>query len=210
MSDDVLSPLTGPAIRIETRDQLEEFLLRPNASELVRASSFEQIFFTIKTLGLGDSIGLLSHVTPDHVAGFLDLDCWRKDVFVPRPFMEWIAAFAEVGPEATVQALSAVDEFVIAVFLKDLVEVFEIERDEPPPAPDLMFSPDNRFAVLQTGEGDAGAIAFMILDGFFRFNPDLAYSVLRRIRYTTRMELEETAYQHKLRRLDVHGFVDYY
>src|SRR5438132_10627798 len=33
---------------------------------------------------------------------------------------------------------------------------------------------------------------------------------MTRVRYTTRIELEETAYENKNRRLEMHGFVDYY
>ena len=50
----------------------------------------------------------------------------------------------------------------------------------------------------------------MILDVLFKHDPDHGLRILRRVRYTTRIELEETAYQNKTRRLDVHGFVDYY
>ena len=134
MSEDVLSPLIGSTLRIQDREGLEEFLARPDAESVVHGSSFEQIFFTVKILGLADALGLLPMVTPRQVRGFIDLDCWRKDSFVSRPFMEWVSAFAQVGPEETVRALGGVDEFVRCAVLKDSIEVFEIERDEPPPA----------------------------------------------------------------------------
>lgn len=210
MSDDVLSAFIGSGIRVQNKKQLEDFLALPDAKETVQSSSFEQVFFTLKTLGLADAIALLPFVTAKQVCGFIDLDCWRKDSFVRRPFIEWIAVFAEVGPEETVHALSGIDEDVIALFLKDLITVYEIERDEPPLATELVFSPDNRFAVHQEETGDAASIASLIVDALFRHTPDLGYSVIRRVRYTTRTELEETAYQNKVRRLDVHGFVDYY
>ena len=210
MSDDVLSPLVGKTLRISNKAQLDELLASPDARAAVEAASFEQVFFTVKALGLGDSLDLLPLVTAAQVRGFIDLDCWRKDTFVRRPFMEWIAAYVQSGPETISRALTGIDEFVIALFLKDLVEVFEVDRDEPPPATELVFSPDNRFAVRQTESGDPSTISALILDAMFRFNPDLGYTILRHIRYIPRIELEETAYQNKLRRLDVHGFVDYY
>ena len=139
MSGDVLAPLTGPAFRIADKADLEEFLARPESADAVRSASFEQVFFTIKALGLGDAIELLPHVSPRQVRGFIDLDCWRKDHFVRRPFMEWMSAFIQAGPEETVRALGGVDEDVIALFLKDLIEVYEVERDDPPPATELTF-----------------------------------------------------------------------
>lgn len=210
MSEEVLALLTGSGIRIEDRDELEEFLSMPDAKEAVAGSSFEQVFFTVKALGLPDALDLLPLVSARQICGFIDLDCWRKDSFVRKPFMEWIAAFVQAGPEETARALSGIDYVVVALFLKNLITVYEIERDEPPPATQLLYSPDNSLAVEQTGSGDAATISTLILDALFKYNPDLGYAVLRKVRYTTRIELEETAYQNKVRRLDVHGFVDYY
>ena len=210
MSEDVLTPLMGASLRIGDKAGLDRFLGRPDAAGVIASSSFEQVFFTIKTIGLGDSVRLLPYVSASQVRGFIDLDCWRKDKFVPRPFMEWIAGFVAVGPEHTVRALGGIDEDVVALFLKDLIEVFEIERDEPPPATELTFTPDGRLAVRQKGSGEDASVAALILDALFRYAPDPGLRLLRRVRYTTRAELEETAYENKIRRLDVHGFVDYY
>ena len=210
MSDDVLAPLTGPGIRIHDKAGLDEFLALPDATGAVQSSSSEQLFFTVKTVGLADSLALLPLVTRRQVCGFVDLDCWRKDSFVRKPFMEWIAAFVQVGPDETVRALSGIDENVIALFLKDIITVYELERDEPAPETELFFTPDRRFAVHQDEEGELATISSLILDVLFRNAPDLGYSLLRRVRYTTRTVLEETAYQNKVRRLEAEGFVDYY
>ena len=210
MSDNVLDPLTGPGIRVHDKVGLEEFIALPGAGEAIQSSSSEQLFFTIKTVGLADSLALLQFVSPRQVCGFVDLDCWRKDSFVRKPFMEWIAAFIQVGPEETARALSGIDEDVVALFLKDLITVFDIDRDEPAPETELVYSPDHRFAVHQNETGEPATIASLILDVLFRSAPDLAYSLLRRVRFTTRTVLEETAYLNKVSRLEVDGFVDYY
>jgi hypothetical protein len=210
MFEELSGPLSGSGIRIQDREQLEEFLLMPEAEQAVQASSFEQVFFTLKSLGLADSLELLPLVSARQARGFVDLDCWRKDSFVRKPFMEWVAAFVQAGPEEMVRALSGIDDNVIALFLSDLITVHEIERDEPPPATQLMYTPDNTLAVHQDGTGDDATISALILDGLFKYDTGLGYGILRKVRYTTRTELEETAYQNKVRRLDVHGFVDYY
>src|SRR5215467_6500450 len=50
----------------------------------------------------------------------------------------------------------------------------------------------------------------LILDALFKYNPPLGTQILTKVRYTTRTELEEVAYDNKNRRLEMHGFVDYY
>lgn len=210
MADAASHPLNSPGLRAQTPEQLEEFLERPDAAEIVRDSSFEQVFFSVKALGLADSLDLLPLVTERQIRGFLDLDCWRKDSFARRPFMEWIAAFVQGGAEEMARALSSADAELVALFLKDLIAVYEVEQDEPPPAIQLTYTPDNALAVEQLGTGDQATMAVLILDALFRYEPALGYHILRKVRYTTATELEETAYQNKVRRLDVHGFVDYY
>ncbi len=210
MSDEILSPLIGSALRVEDRSQLEEFLTRPDAAHVVRNASFEEVFFTIKHVGLADSLDLLPLVSGKHVRGFIDLDCWRKDTFIRKPFMEWMAAFIQSGPEETMKAISGVDDNVTALFLKDLIKVYEVERDDPPTGTQLIFTPDNRFAVEPIEEDDPTSVGMLILDALFKYNPSLGSQTLTKVRYTTRTELEEVAYENKTRRLEMHGFVDYY
>jgi Family of unknown function (DUF6178) len=210
MSNPLLSPLTGSRLRIENKSQLDEFLSRDDAPRLVKAASFEEVFFAVMAVGLADSLDLLPMVTGRQVRGFIDLDCWRKDQFVRKPFMEWIAAFVQSGPEDTAKALAGIDEYVIALFLKDLIHVYEVDRDDPPESTQMILTPDSRFGVEPMEGGETTTIGLLILDALFKYNPHLGTQILTLVRYTTRLELEETAYDNKIRRLEVHGFVDYY
>ena len=210
MPDEMLSPLVGSALRVENKSQLEEFLTRPDAGRVVKTASFEEVFFTIKHVGLADSLELLPFISGKQVRGFIDLDCWRKDVFVRKPFMEWVAAFIQSGPEETMKAISGIDDTLTALFLKDLLRVYEVERDDPPVDPELIFTPDERFAVESLEGGEPATIGMLVLDALFKYNPTLGTQILTKVRYTTRIELEETAYENRNRRLEVHGFVDYY
>ncbi len=210
MPNEMLSPLAGSALRVENRDQLDEFLSRSDARYVVKAASFEEVFFSIKHIGLADSLDLLPLVSGKQVRGFIDMDCWRKDAFVRKPFMEWIAAFIQAGPEETMKAVSGIDDTVTALFLKDLIQVYEVEGDDPPSGTQLIFTPDNRFAVEPVEGGEPATIGMLIIDALFKYNPSLGTQILTKVRYTTRIELEETAYENKNRRLEAHGFVDYY
>src|SRR5215471_722086 len=210
MSNEMLSPLVGSSLRVEDKEQLEEFLARPDAQHVVKSASFEEVFFTIKHVGLADSLDLLPLLSGKHIRGFIDLDCWRKDTFVRKPFMEWVAAFIQAGAEETMKAISGIDDTITALFLKDLIKVYEIDRDDPPTGTQLIFTPDNRFGVETLEQGEPATIGMLILDALFKYNPPLGTQILRKVRYTTRIELEETAYDNKNRRLEMHGFVDYY
>ena len=99
---------------------------------------------------------------------------------------------------------------MLALFLKDLVHVYEVDRDDPPENTEMILTPDSRFGVEPMEEGEATTIGMLILDALFKYNPHLGTRILTLVRYTTRLELEETAYDNKIRRLEIHGFVDYY
>ena len=210
MSNPMLSPLTGSGLRIENKTELDDFLSRDDAGRLVKAASFEEVFFTVKAVGLADCMELLPLVTGRQIRGFIDLDCWRKDQFVRKPFMEWIAAFIQCGPEDTAKALIGIDEYVIGLFLKELVHVYEVDRDDPPDNTEMTMTPDSRFGVQPIEDGEPTTVGMLILDALFKYNPHLGTRILTLVRYTTRLELEETAYDNKNRRLEIHGFVDYY
>ncbi len=210
MSDEMLSPLIGSSLRLQNCDQLEEFLERPDAADVVKAASFEEVFFAVRHIGLADSMELLPLITSKQVRGFIDLDCWRKDTFVTKPFMEWVAAFIQAGPEEAVRALSGIDELVISLFLKDVTHVYEVDRDDPPEGTQMIFTPDNRFGVEPVEEGEPTKIGMLILDALFKYYPALGSRILINVRFMTRTELEETAFDNKNRRLEVHGFVDYF
>src|SRR5215470_17923430 len=117
MSNEMLSPLVGSTLRVESKEQLDEFLALSDAAHVVRSASFEEVFFTIKHVGLADSLDLLPLISGKQIRGFIDLDCWRKDTFVRKPFMEWIAAFIQAGAEETMKAISGIDDILTALFL---------------------------------------------------------------------------------------------
>src|SRR6476646_10065425 len=87
------------SLRISDKMQLDTFLTHRDARELVRSMPYQDIFLTIKAVGLADSLELLPHTSLDQRRGFFDLDCWRKDSFHVHSFMEWMAAFVQCGPE---------------------------------------------------------------------------------------------------------------
>jgi uncharacterized protein DUF6178 len=198
------------SLRITDRRLLEELLMRSNARGLVHSTSYQDIFILIKTVGLADSLELLPLTSDEQRCGFIDLDCWRKDSFHLPRFMEWLAAFIHCGPEETVRMARAVDANVLSLFLKYSIQVHFMDPEEPRPDVALFLTPDDRFGIEITGEGESAPMARLLLDALFRFDPSLGYDLIDRVYWKNRVSLEEEAYQDKRRRLEQIGFVDYY
>ncbi len=205
-----LSHFFSGSLRINSKAELEEFLSQPGARERVRAIPYQDVFLVIKHVGLADSLEFLSFTTREQRRGLIDLDCWRKDSFHVGSFMEWMAASVESGPEEAARMARAVDPDLLALFLKESIEVYALELDEPSPDLPLIFTPDNRLGLYITADGEKGVLSKLILDSIFRFDPSLGYDVIDRVRRENRVSMEENAYQEKRRRLEEIGFVDYY
>jgi hypothetical protein len=205
-----LALFLSDSLRIGNRQQLQEFLEQPGVRKVVRSAPYQDIFLAVKTVGLADSLELLPLTTQEQRRGFIDLDCWRKDSFHVGSFMEWMAAFVQCGPEETVAMCRAVDPNLLALFLKENIEIFALELDDPPPDLPLTLTPDNRFGIHVASEGEGATLSRMLLDAIFRFDPSLGYDLIDRVRWENRVSMEEEAYQDKRRRLEEIGFVDYY
>ncbi|MEW5977209.1 MAG: DUF6178 family protein [Acidobacteriota bacterium] len=198
------------ALQVRSKSQLEEFLSKPNAARLLASTPYQDIFLTIKTVGLADCLDLLPMATRTQRRGFVDLDCWRKDAFHRKTFTEWLAAFIQTGPEETVRMARAVDPELLALFLKHDIRIHPIDPEEPSPDLALTLTPDGRFGIEVISEEESTTTSRLLLDALFRFDPALAYDVIDRVYWDNSVSLEETAYQNKRRRLEEIGFVDYF
>ena len=198
------------ALKIGDRSDLKKFLGSSDSVNQVRVSSFQDLYFVVKTLGLQNSQDLLILATQEQRCGFIDLDCWRKDNFHISTFTEWLAAYIACGPEELARTARAIDPNILAMFLKKNVEVHYLELDEPLDNLQLMLTPDERFGIEILGKDKEATIAKLSLDAIFRIDPSLGYDLIDRIRWDQSLSLEEQGYQNKCLRLEEIGFVDYY
>jgi hypothetical protein len=205
-----LALILGGALGIQNKAELEEFLEQPKAHEHVRSFPYQDVFMVSKTVGLADSLELLTLTSKEQRRGFIDLDCWRKDSFHVQTFMEWLAAFIQCGPEETVRLARSVDPEILAYFLKQYIKVYELDPEEPAPDALLTLTPDRRYGIEIIGEEEAATMARLLLDAVFRFDTSLGYDLIDRVCWGNLVALEEEAYQNKRRRLEEIGFVDYY
>jgi hypothetical protein len=205
-----LMSFLGGSLRIFTKRDMESLLESPQARHKIQSTPYQDVFMAVKTLGLSDSLGLLPLTLREQRRGFFDLDCWRKDNFNTASFLEWLAAFIQCGPEEAVRTARGLDPELLALFFKKNLTVHMIDSEENPPDLPLIFSPDRRYGVEITAEGDSATICRLLLDALFRFDPSLGYDLLDRVYWENEIGLEEEAYLNKRRRLEEIGFVDYY
>src|SRR5713101_3976910 len=81
--------------QVDAKTRQELMLADPDRVALTRALSAETLFYTLKEIGLADSVELLALAAPVQVRDMLDLDCWRKDQFNDRRLLGWLMLLDE-------------------------------------------------------------------------------------------------------------------
>ena len=91
----------------EARQDFLENLSEP--SELVRHISEEEIYFTIKVLGVDEADKLLSLTTSRQLMYILDVEVWNKDEINPHASMYWLNKIINIGEKKILQFLKTSD-----------------------------------------------------------------------------------------------------
>jgi hypothetical protein len=190
---------------LEGRRKVEALLDAPDPQALVRSLPAEDLYFTIKEVGLEDAGELVELASPQQFRAFADLDCWRRDGCVPRALLPWLRAALE-GADFR-RKLAALDLEVVELLLREVVDVWDREEDpdrEPQGTP--WTSPEGRYVVDFKAEGDDLQALKRTVDAYYADDPLQAVRFLEAVRWELPSELEETALRFRTGRMADLGF----
>ena len=104
------------------------------------------------------------------------------------------------------------DRQLLELWLKRRIRIEEIVDDDPGPAPqgDFMETPDRSYLVRLPDNPDESLLARGLLLKLYELGPEETRLWIQESRYRTSIELEETAYQNRKRRIEDMGFQDYF
>jgi hypothetical protein len=181
---------------------------------LVRALPADELYFTIREIGLGDAAILAQLASPEQFKTFLDLGAWTAEGFAPRKALPWLRA-ARAGSHADPKAaarwarkLAALDAELLYLVLRDALLVHDLEAN---PDPELqsdrfMRTPEGRYLLEFTVEGVDYLAARGIIDDLYAEDPFRATRMLSAIQWELPAELEDTALRWRTGRLADLGF----
>ncbi|MBI3802067.1 MAG: hypothetical protein HY268_34495 [Deltaproteobacteria bacterium] len=152
-------PVPAQVVRLEQVDaktRQELILSARNSLDLTRSLSAETLFYTLKEIGLADSVDLLALASPTQVRDMVDLDCWRKDYLEDRRLLAWLMLLDEAGSGKLGEWFLHADIEVIVLLVKRHLEVIrkaEVEED-----PDFnqarYFTFDDQYLLRFLGEAE--------------------------------------------------------
>jgi hypothetical protein len=191
------------------RRRLDVILDARDPEALVRALPADELYFTIRDIGLADAVPLVQLASPDQFRVFVDLDAWSHDRLDTRKATTWLHA-ARAGAlsdpaseERWAEKLAALDREVLLLVLRASLRVHDLEADPDPEfqSDRFMRTPEGKFVVEFTVDGAEYAAVKGILDDLLAEDPFLATRLLSAIRFEADSELHETALRWRTGRL---------
>ncbi|WP_242396253.1 DUF6178 family protein, partial [Anaeromyxobacter oryzisoli] len=196
------------------RKRLDVILEARDPQALVRALPPDEVYFTIRDIGLGDAAALVRLASPEQFRTFLDLDAWSAGRFAPRRALPWLRAAragAHLDPTSAARwshKLDALDAEVLYLLLRDALRIHDLEQDPDPELTTDRFlrTPEGKFVVEFLVEGTEYLAIRGIVDDLYARDPFKASRLLSSIRWELPSELEETALRWRTGRLEDLGF----
>lgn len=196
------------------RRRLELIYDAPDPAALVRSLPADELYFTIRDIGLADAAELVRFATPNQFRALLDLDAWQKDRLDVSRALPWLrAARVGAGGDDRSQAawrrkLAALDPEVLELVLRDALRIHDLAEDpDPAVASDLFLrTPEGKFLVEFTVDGTEYLAVRGLLDDLIAEDPLRAARLLTALRWELPSELAETALRWRTGRLRDLGF----
>ncbi len=191
------------------RRRLDVILDARDPQALVRALPADELYFTIRDIGLGDAAALVQLASAAQFKTFLDLDAWDHDRFDPVKAAAWLRAAragAQLEPKAAARwsrKLAGLDREVLYLLLRASLRVHDLEQDPDPEIGSDRFlrTPEGKFVVEFLVDGTEYLAVRGIVDDLYAEDPFMASRLLSAIRWDVPSELEESALRWRAGRL---------
>ncbi len=194
--------------------RLDLILDAPNPGALVRALPADQLYFTIREIGLADSVELVQLASAEQFRVFIDLDAWRHGQFEPRRALPWLRAARAGAQQDTKLAarlarkMRALDAELVDLLLRDAIRVHDLRANDDPDveADRTMRTPDNAYLVEFLVDGTEYVAIRGLLDDIEAEEPFNLSRLLAAITWELPSDLEETALRWRQGRLADLGY----
>jgi len=196
--------------------RLDIILDAPDPGVLVRALPADEIYFTIRDIGLGDAVPLVQLASAEQFRTFLDLDAWRGSVVDPARILPWLragragAARSDRDAARWKRKLAALDAELTSLVLLRTLRVHDLEEDPDPvfESDRFMRTPEGKYVIEFAVEGTDYLAARGVVDDLYAEDPFQATRIIAATRSELRSELEESALRWRTARLADLGYPD--
>ncbi|MBU1240469.1 hypothetical protein KKF84_01785 [Myxococcota bacterium] len=192
---------------------LEPIWNLPDVNKVIPALRPHDLYSLVTRVGIGDSLEFLSLATPSQICSAMDFDCWNRDEVNLAKYLDWISTLSMLGFEKLGDIVAKSDPELSALFLLKSAVVYNLKEVESPEFDHIPYyqTPDTFFEIYPR-EGTDENTWFMVTDlisNLYRYDQDLARSIIMDSMWGTELYLEEAAYKLMKGRIEDAGFYDY-
>jgi hypothetical protein len=195
-------------VQLPAKKRMDAIIESPDARALVRSLPAEDLYFTIREVGLADATELVQLASPQQFQTFVDLGAWKKDRLGTHEVLTWLRAARGDEPEEFLRKVHGVDVEVLEFLLREFTVVHDLEENpDVNPEGVTLETPEGRYLLEFKGvEGPELAAMRALMNDLIAENPLEAVRFLEATRWESLAELEETAYRFRTARLHDLGF----
>lgn len=192
------------------KKRLDLILACPDVLRVVQRLPVQDLFATVKEVGVADSLELIELLRPRQIQGFLDLDAWRKDRLDPVALGDWLEAIYAASPAKAIRQILGLDIELLALLFKMHSQVFDLTLEEEPEGEPRFHSitPDNRYLLVYDPDNEKLALAMKnTVERLFGVDAGFVLRLVESVRWEMPSALEEECYRWRNGRLADLGFV---
>jgi hypothetical protein len=194
--------------RSPIRTKAHLIISSPDPVKILKKLSPQEIYLTVKESWGVDAAVILEMTAPDKIVQLLDMDIWKRDRIDFGKFMEWLQILSEGGGRGLTKSLFMLDEPLLILFFKAIIEVTSRNLDQDPLefSDGGWFSFDYLYYFKPTDEEIDFDLVSNLLMQFFEYEPDYYRVIMERIIGELPSPMEEDAYQLRSSRMSMIGF----
>ena len=193
---------------------LGEMLSTSDLRGQIRRLSIPHLFFGIKELEDQEILRLLPHISETQWTGVLDLHLWSRDEMSTGAFLELERHITQAENPVANKLLRGTDPELWELLLKKSVQIYgkveEGQYEAEPAEGEWLETPDQNYLIILPHNPEEARLLRALILRLYDLDPAYAASLIESSRIRTPLEIEETAYQNRRRRVEDMGFQDYF
>ncbi len=200
MEPGALAAARAGLARATGKRRLDLILDAPDPQALVRALPADELYLTVREVGLGDAAELIQLASAEQFRTFLDLDTWKDGALVAARALPWLRA-ARAGSTRSPQAarrwaakLRLLDRELLHLVLRGAIRVHDLEADPDPVIASTRFlrTPEGKFVLEFEVEGTEYLAVRGLVDDLVAEDPFTATRLFSALSWDLPSELEES------------------
>ncbi len=198
--------------KLQGEELLNALITPEDPSQYLQLLPTEDVHYFIHQIGLGDSELILSQLSDQQVQELLDMEIWEGDEIDVKQLDQWLYALLRSNPEKIVSRLLALDDATLSWIVKLNAYAYAVDDPDSFEAPDFehIVTPDHTLCIVFPRSENKDLPVKVFLDQLFREDSGFCINLMMSSSIALNVNLIEEAYEERMRRMNLRGYVDYF